>query len=84
VPINLTAGNAWLLGRQLLWLVVNHYQGDARPEEHFVGAHAALDAVLVATGGEHGNPQPDAGDLLERLSSAGFALVRVAGAGATR
>lgn len=76
--INLTADNAWLLGRQLLWLVVNHYQGDARPEEHFADAHAALDAALDATGLEHGDPQPTAEGLLERLAKAGFALVRVA------
>lgn len=77
--INLTADNAWLLGRQLLWLVVNHYQGDARPEEHFAEAHAGLDAVLDR---RLGNPQSDAGDLLQALSAAGFALVRVAEGGA--
>lgn len=80
--MNLTAENAWLLGRQLLWLVVNHYQGDARPEAHFAEAHEALDAAIAATGREHGDPQPTAEELLELLSNAGFALVRVAEAGA--
>ncbi len=75
--INLTAENAWLLGRQLLWLVVNHYQGDARPSEHFEAAHAALDAAIDATGRMQGDPQPSAEELLEALSKAGFALVRV-------
>lgn len=82
--INLTAPNAWLLGRHLLWLTVNHYQGDARPEEHFAEAHAALDAAITATEREHGDPQPTAEELLTLLSKAGFALVRVADAEAAR
>lgn len=75
--MNLTADSAWLLGRQLLWLVANHYQGDARPDDHFTKARGVLDEALAATGREHGDPQPTAEDLLDLLAKAGFALVRV-------
>ncbi len=78
--INLTAENAWLLGRQLLWLVVNHYQGDSRPDGYDEEARAALDAAL--DGARAGDPDPTADGLLEALTDAGFALVRVAEAGA--
>lgn len=32
-PIHLTAEHAWQLAEQLMTLVANHYQGDARPAE---------------------------------------------------
>lgn len=32
-PMHLTAENAWRLAEQLMTLVANHYQGDARPDE---------------------------------------------------
>ncbi len=75
--INLTAENAWLLGRQLLWLVVNHYHGDSRPDGYAEEAHAALDVALTATEREQGDPPTNADELLELLTKAGFALVRV-------
>lgn len=78
VALNLTASNAWLLGRQLLWLVVNHYQGDARPEEHFDEARAALDAALSTAERVQGGGEPTGEELLVALSRAGFALVHVA------
>ncbi|MFC3454035.1 hypothetical protein [Amycolatopsis speibonae] len=31
-PLHLTADNAWRLAEQLMTLVANHYQGDARPD----------------------------------------------------
>ncbi len=78
--INLTAGNAWLLGRQMLWLAVNHCQGDCRPDEDVREAWEALDRALTATGREQGDPQPDANELMGLLAKDGFALVRVADA----
>jgi hypothetical protein len=32
-PMHLTAENAWRLAEQLMALVRNHYQGDARPDD---------------------------------------------------
>lgn len=43
-------------------------------------ALAALDKAIEATGRMHGDPQPTAGELLERLHGLGFALVRTAAA----
>lgn len=48
-PLHLTAENAWRLAEQLMTLVANHYQGDARPQER----HANLLSGLRAKTAEH-------------------------------
>lgn len=71
-PMHLAGADAWLLVRQLAALVVNHYQGDARPS-------AALDDARAAVAELTGWGPAAAETLLRRLAHAGFVLVDIGG-----
>jgi hypothetical protein len=43
-PLHFTAENAWKLAEQLMTLVANHYQGDARPPERRADLRSELRA----------------------------------------
>jgi hypothetical protein len=88
--VQLAAANAWLLGRQLLWLVANHYQGDARPEDYEGYAREAMAVALLQTNqtvtvSSLANESPEKADLyrqnadelLEPLHRLGYAVIRV-------
>lgn len=76
---HLGAPAAWLLARQLMSLVVGHYQGDARPADYEPAALDVLAAGLAA-GAHMSHPEHlhgPARELLDHLHRAGFALVKV-------
>lgn len=67
--LHLTAANAWLLARQLMWLVANHYQDDARPDSHHAAEADALHAALLVAS--------DARAMALALNERGFTVVQV-------
>lgn len=74
---HLAAADAWLLARQLMWLLVNHYQGDARPAGYRQYAVAALDAALAQTA-DTPKLWPPGWGLLDALDRLGYTVVRAA------
>ncbi len=69
-PVNLHAGDAWTLARQLAATVVGHYHGDCRPDDQI---ETARRAVVQATGWS-----PALADrLLDTLRQAGLVLIDV-------
>lgn len=76
-PMHLTAENAWLLARQLLWQVVGHYQGDSRPDSYWADALKALDTAVDVEADNGRAEVSDPQGLLDALTGLGFAVIRV-------